>query len=92
MGKVTDLNIKNQAYYFLNNINIEDFQSNVLTIDKKPYKSFNIYYVGYITIKKIGNCKNIHSVDPLYLIFNSATGYFKEENGEKYLILDSTEK
>ena len=93
MGKVTDLNIKNQAYHFLNNmINIEDFQSNVLTIDKKPYKSFNIYYVGYITIKKIGNCKNIHSVDPLYLIFNSATGYFKEENGEKYLILDSTEK
>ena len=28
----------------------------------------------------------------MYLIFNSATGYFKEENDEKYLILDSTEK
>ena len=28
----------------------------------------------------------------MYLIFHSATGYFKEENGEKYLILDSTEK
>ena len=28
----------------------------------------------------------------MYLIFNSATGYFKEENEEKYLILDSTEK
>ena len=28
----------------------------------------------------------------MYLILNSATGYFKEENDEKYLILDSTEE
>ena len=73
-------------------INIENFQSNLLTIDKKLHKDFDIYYVGYITIKKIGDCNNIRSVNPLYLIFNSATGYFKEENDEKYLILDSTEK
>ena len=26
------------------------------------------------------------------LLISSATGYFKEKNGEKYLILDSTEK
>ena len=25
-------------------------------------------------------------------MIHSATGYFKEKNGEKYLILDSTEK
>ena len=31
-------------------------------------------------------------MNPLYLIFHSATGYFKEKNGEKYLIIDSTEK
>ena len=31
-------------------------------------------------------------VNPLYLIFHSATGYFKEQNGEKYLILDLIEK
>ena len=73
-------------------INVEHFQSNLLTIDKKPHKDFDIYYVGYITIKEIGDCNNIRSVNPLYLIFNSATGYFKEENDEKYLILDSTEK
>ena len=34
----------------------------------------------------------IFSVNPLYLIINSATGHFKEKNGEKYLILDLTEK
>ena len=93
MGKVTDLNIKNKTYYFFNDmINIKDFQSNLLKIDKKPHKDFDIYYVGYITIKKINDCKNIHFVNPLYLIFNSATGYSKEKNDEKYLILDSTEK
>ena len=88
MGKVTDLNIKNKTYYVFNDINIDDFQSNLLKIDKKPHKVFDIYYVGYITIKKINDYKNIHSVNPLYLIFNSAAGYFKEENGEKYFILD----
>ena len=31
-------------------------------------------------------------MNPLYLIIHSATGYFKEINGEKYLIIDSTEK
>ena len=36
--------------------------------------------------------ENIHSVNPLYLIIHSATGHFEEKNGEKYLILDSTEK
>ena len=28
----------------------------------------------------------------MYLIFHSATGHFIEKHGEKYLILDSTEK
>ena len=38
------------------------------------------------------DCESIHSVNPLYLIIHSATGYFKEKYGEKYLIIDSTEK
>ena len=28
----------------------------------------------------------------MYLIIHSATGYFQEKNGEKYLILDMIEK
>ena len=31
-------------------------------------------------------------MNPLYLTIHSATGYFKEKNGEKYLILDPIEK
>ena len=30
-------------------INIQNFQSDLLKIDKKPYKDFDIYYIGYIT-------------------------------------------
>ena len=71
---------------------MKNFHSNLLEINKKSHEDINIYYVGYITIKKFSDCENIHSVNPLYLIINSATGYFKEKNDEKYLILDSTEK
>ena len=73
-------------------IDIKNFHSNLLKIDKKPYKDVNIYYIGYITIKKFSDCENIHSVKPLCLIIHSAAGYFKEENGEKYFITDLTEK
>ena len=31
-------------------------------------------------------------MNPLYLILHSVTGHFKEKNGEKYLIIGSTEK
>ena len=60
MEKVKELNIKNQTYYFYNDmINIKNFDSNLLKIDKKPHKDFDIYYIGYITIKKIGDCENV---------------------------------
>ena len=93
MGEIKELNIQNQTYYSLDDmIDIKNFYSNLLKIHKKYYKDFDIYYINYITIKKFSDCENIHSVNPLYLIIHSATGYFKEKNGEKYLIIDSTEK
>ena len=93
MGETKELNIKNQTYYFFDDIiDIRSFQSNLLKIDKKPHKDIDIYYIGYITMKKLNDCEHIHSVNPLYLLIYSATGYFKEKNGKKYLILDSTEK
>ena len=41
-------------------------------------------------LKKIDNCENIHSVDPLYLLVNHASRYIKEKNGNKYLIFDDS--
>ena len=73
-------------------INIKNFHSNLLTINKKSHKEIDIYNIGYIVIKKFSDYENIRSVNPLYLIIHSATEHFKEKNGEKYLIIDSTEK
>ena len=91
MGKVKQIEIKNRTYYFYNDmINLKNFESNLLKIDKKHYKGIDIYYIGYITIKKIGDCENIHSVNPLYLLVNHASGYIEEKNGNKYLIFDDS--
>ena len=76
METIEQLNIKNRTYYFYNDIiDIENFNSSMLKLDKKSYKGIGIYNIGYITIKKIGDCKNINSVNPLYLRNNSASGY-----------------
>ena len=39
-------------------INIEDFDSNLLKIDKKSYKNIGTYFIGYITIKKNDEYEN----------------------------------
>ena len=68
MGETKELNIKNQTYYFFNDIiNIKNFHSNLSKIDKKSHEDIDIYYVGYITTKSYGDCENIHSINPLYL-------------------------
>ena len=93
MGEVKQIEIKNRTYYFYNDmINLKNFDSNLLKIDKKHYKGINIYYIGYIIIKKIDDCENIYSVNPLYLLVNHASGYIEEKNGNKYLIFDSVDE
>ena len=93
MGEVKQINIKNQTYYFYNNIiDLKNFDARLLKIDKKSYKNIGIYNIGYITIKKIDDCKNIYSVNPLYLLIDHASGYIEEKNGNKYLVFDSTDE
>ena len=86
MGRVKQIEIKNETYYFYNDmINLKHFESNLLKIDKKHYKGINIFYIGYITIKKIDDCENI-----LYLLVNHATRYIEEKNRIKDLIFDDS--
>ena len=74
------IEIENWTYYFYNDIiNLKDFESNLLKIDKKHYRSIDIYYTGYITIKKIDNYKSIYSANPLDLHVNHASGYIEEK-------------
>ena len=79
MGEVKEINLKNQMYYFFDDINIKNFHSNLLKIDNKLHKEIDIYYICYITIKKFSDCEKNRSVNPLYLIIHSATGHFKEK-------------
>ena len=89
MGNVKQINIKNQTYYFYNDqINWKDFDSRLLTVDKKNYNKIDIYYIGYVTVKKIAYCNNINSVNLLYLRINELIGHFEEKNENKYLVLD----
>ena len=93
MGNIKQITIKNRTYYFFSDmINIEDFDSGLLKIDKKSFKNIDIYYIGNITIKKIDDCDNIHSVNPLYLIIGKVDGFIEEKNGSKYLVFDFTDK
>ena len=93
MGEVKQININNRTYYFYSDkINIKNFESNLLKIDRKSYKNIGIYNIGYVLIKKIDDCENIYSVYPLYLIVNHANGYTEEKGVNKYLIFDSTDE
>ena len=56
------------------------------------YKNVDIYYIGYITIKKIDEYENIHSVNPLYQIIGKTDGHIEEKNESKYLVFDSTDE
>ena len=60
-------------------------QIHFFQILKKKSKEIDIYYINYIQ-------ENVNSSNPLRIKINSATGYFKEKNDEKYLILDSTKE
>ena len=54
MGTVKQINMKNLSYYFYNDIiDLKNFDTRLLKIDKKSYKDIGIYNIGYITIKKL---------------------------------------
>ena len=93
MEEVKQINIKNRTYYFYDNIiDLKNFDARLLKIDEKSYKNIDIYYIGYISIKKFDDCENIYRVNPLYLCFDHANGYIEEKNGNKYLIFDSADE
>ena len=92
MGSIKEINIKNCAYYFFNDIiSIKSFDSNLLKIGKKSYNDIDIYYIGYITMKNL-DIVNILSVNPPYFVFDKVDAYAEESNGNKYLIFAPTNK
>ena len=44
------MNIKKRTYYFYNDlINIKDFNTKLLKLDKKTSMGLGIYHIGYVT-------------------------------------------
>ena len=82
MIKAKQVSINKNKYY---TININDLDPFLLDIKKKSSKDINIYYINYIQ-------ENLNNSNPLRITIDSATGYFKEKNDEKYFILDSTKE
>ena len=60
-------------------INLKNFDSSLLKIDKKHYKNINIYYTGFITIKKTDDCDILKEKNGnKYLIFHDSANENKE--------------
>ena len=92
MGEIKQINIRSWTYYFYNDrIDLRNFDVKLLKMDKKDYE-IDIYYISYVTVKKIDNCNNINIVNPLYLMIDEMIGHFEEKNEDKYLVLDDVDE
>ena len=88
MVTTKQLNIRNRTYYFWNDlINLKDFDSILLKLDKKSSMDISIYFIGYVTKKSE---YNPDSVNPLYLLINELDGFIEEKEGSKFLNISLT--
>ena len=94
MGEIKQINIKNRTYYFYNDIiNLDEFDGSKIKVDRKNFNDIDIYYLGYEYKKKITECNEINSVNPLYLRIKDMKGQFKKSKGDNvwYLIISGDE-
>ena len=71
MREIKKLKIINWTSYFYNDrIDLKNFDANLSTIDKKNYKDIDTGYIDYVTVKKIDDCINVKSPNPLYLMLD----------------------
>ena len=92
--RVKDINIKNHTYYYFDDvINIKDFDPSNIKIDEQSYENIFIYYIGYVSIKKV---LKVYSVNPLYIVFGNKNGYFEEISEisikSKFLLMKTKKK
>ena len=73
-------------------LKLNNLSQNSLKLTKNHTKTLVFTKLTIITIKKIDDCKNIYSLNPLYLLINHANGYIEEKGVNKYLIFDYTDE
>ena len=88
---IKSLKIKNESYYYWNDIvYIDDFDIKYLKINKRESRvGIYIYYIGYVLykLKYITN-----SIVPLYLNVKSLLGSVENINdsNDRYLVIDKS--
>ena len=90
MGELKQINIKSRGYYCYNDIiDLDELVGSKIKVDKKDFNDIDIYYLGYEYKKKITECNEINSVNPLYLRIKDMKGQFKKGKGDNvwYLII-----
>ena len=83
-------NIKNQSYYFYNDIiHLDEFDGSKIKVDTKNFNHIDIYYLRYESKKKNTECNKINGVNPLYLMIKDMKGQFKKGKDDNvwYLII-----
>ena len=87
MRTTKDITIKNQTYYFYNDIiNLDKFDEIKIKVNKKDFNDIDIYYLRYEHKNKISECNVINSVNPLYLrIININSQFTKGKDDAWYL-------
>ena len=90
MGATKEINIKNQTYYFYNDIiDLDKFGVSKIKVDKKDFKDVDIYYVGYEHKKKTSECNVINSVNRPYLRIININGQFKKGKDDAWYLIIS---
>ena len=83
-GKLKEINIKNQMYYYFDDIiKIEDFNFDNILIDGKSCKNILAYDISY---------KTLIGAKPLRIRFDKVDVFIKDYNGTRYLVLFGLEK
>ena len=88
---IKSFKIKNQSYYYWNDIIfIDDFNIKFFKIVKRESRAgIDIYYIGYI-VNKLEY--DMNSVKPLYLTVKSLLGSVEKIDGssDRYLVIDKS--
>ena len=90
---VDSLKIKNESYYYLDDIvYLDNFNVDLIKIVRRESKiDVDIYYIGYVVNKPQ---YNINSINPLYLIVRHLFGRVEKIQGsnDRYLVVDENNK
>ena len=90
MRELKQINIKNETYYFYNDIiDFDEFDESKIKVEKKDFNNIDIYYLGYEHKKKISKCDVINSVNPLYLRIVDINGQFEKGKDDVWYLIIS---